>query len=873
MGSVKTISIIIAANIKGLEKGLGKANKSLANFASGAARTGSLLSFGVTAPLTAFGKSAFDAFSNFENGMLKVRAVTSASVGDFKMLTAEAKRLGSTTQFTAQQVADLQLVLGRKGFDPTQIQGMEKSILDLALATGEDLSLAAEVVASSINAFSMEASDASSIANTLASAAANSSIQLSTFATAFGHAGASANAVGMEIEELAAMMGVLMDNGIKASKAGTGLRKIFMKLHRDGIKFSDVLDLATQGELGLEKAMKLAGVTAAGQLLILAKNKKKVAELTEEYKTNTTRLDAMTELMGSGAKAKVALMTSAIEGLKIELGALVYDAVLPIIQYITELAGEFASLEKGTKKMIITFAGVAAVIGPILLGLGALLSVMTPIGLAIVGVVTGLVALTAATVDSNSALDDENDALNVLASRAMSANSSTEKRKNLIEELNTKYPSFLKNLGDEKVSNEDIKKALDGANTAFIKKIKLQGESKKLQELQNAQSAAASDLVDSEADAILTLNDLYKDSNLTMGTYHSTTEKLSRALEDMKGGYEQLDSKTTIWLGTLGDKRVDSSRGEIVDLNKEVDSNQVAFDEAKKAVDDYMLALESIGSKAVLPKPEKVITPESIEPLTPTGGWFDLTESELSQPWNDLEESWISQSNSLSTDIELNLPTEDVETFGEKVEGVMGGIAGKIGEFMDTWGAGINQVGEIFSQNIQNKSIALDNEAALEEARINKSSMSEEQKEDALQVLHDETAKKQLVLKRKQAKADKAMSIFNLIAATAEAVMKAAPNPFAMAAMGVLGAAQMAMVSSQPLPAFAEGGLVTGATMGLVGEGRGTTMSNPEVIAPLDKLQGMLGDSGQQSYIPNLTISGDDLLVVFDRATRRKDRR
>lgn len=43
---------------------------------------------------------------------------------------------------------------------------------------------------------------------------------------------------------------------------------------------------------------------------------------------------------------------------------------------------------------------------------------------------------------------------------------------------------------------------------------------------------------------------------------------------------------------------------------------------------------------------------------------------------------------------------------------------------------------------------------------------------------------------------------------------------------------------------FAEGGLVFGPTVGLVGEGRGTNRSNPEVIAPLDKLKGMLGGVG-----------------------------
>ena len=195
------------------------------------------------------------------------------------MLTKEAIRVGSTTQFTASQVADLQLILGRKGFNPDAIQGMTESILDLALATGEDLSLASEVVSASINAFNLEAKDAARISNTLASAASDSSIQLNTFATAFGHAGASANAVGVNIEELSAMMGVLMDNGIKASKAGTGLRKIFMKLNETGTKFSSVLEEAAEGEMDLNRAQELVCTTAANQLLVLTDNLEKVNEL------------------------------------------------------------------------------------------------------------------------------------------------------------------------------------------------------------------------------------------------------------------------------------------------------------------------------------------------------------------------------------------------------------------------------------------------------------------------------------------------------------------------------------------------------------------------------------------------------------------
>lgn len=390
MGGVKTISIIVAANIKGLEAGLGKANKSIAGFASNAARIGSTLTFGVTAPLVAMGKSAFDTFSQFENSMMKVNTVTGATTEEFKMLTAEAKRLGATTQFTASQVADLQLILGRKGFDPEAIKGMQQSILDLALATGEDLSLAAEVVSKSINAFGLETEQSARVANTLASAAANSSVELSTFATAFGHAGSSAKAVGVDIEELSAMMGVLMDNGIKASKAGTGLRKIFMKLNEEGIPFNQTLSNLSNGTMSLSQAQGLVGTTAANQLLILSENRDKLAELTDEYDNNTTRLNEMADAMSKTTVAKVKKMQSAIEGLNLELGALLADRITPLIEFFTHLANKFSALDDTTQNIIITIGTLAAAIGPLALIVGGLggaivagLSAMLPFLLAL----------------------------------------------------------------------------------------------------------------------------------------------------------------------------------------------------------------------------------------------------------------------------------------------------------------------------------------------------------------------------------------------------------------------------------------------------------------------------------------------------------
>jgi len=65
---------------------------------------------------------------------------------------------------------------------------------------------------------------------------------------------------------------------------------------------------------------------------------------------------------------------------------------------------------------------------------------------------------------------------------------------------------------------------------------------------------------------------------------------------------------------------------------------------------------------------------------------------------------------------------------------------------------------------------------------------------------------------------------------------------------------------------LASGGLVTGPTMALVGEGAGTTASNPEVVAPLDKLKGMLNDNGgvQQVEVYG-RISGNDIFISNQR--------
>lgn len=95
-------------------------------------------------------------------------------------------------------------------------------------------------------------------------------------------------------------------------------------------------------------------------------------------------------------------------------------------------------------------------------------------------------------------------------------------------------------------------------------------------------------------------------------------------------------------------------------------------------------------------------------------------------------------------------------------------------------------------------------------------------------------------------------------------------NPIAAAAAGVALVAGAAILRSQlsngpNIQAFAKGGIVSGPTLGLMGE-YPNARSNPEVIAPLDKLKGMLKSNDSNSgFIASTSIQGRDLAIVLER--------
>ena len=110
-------------------------------------------------------------------------------------------------------------------------------------------------------------------------------------------------------------------------------------------------------------------------------------------------------------------------------------------------------------------------------------------------------------------------------------------------------------------------------------------------------------------------------------------------------------------------------------------------------------------------------------------------------------------------------------------------------------------------------------------------------------------------------------------ASTAATQTAASFGPAAAFVLPALLAGATALISGS-FAKFANGGIVSGPTMGLVGEYPGAR-SNPEVIAPLNKLQGMIGSSGGSQNINvggQIRLEGQDLLIAIERANDTADR-
>ena len=105
----------------------------------------------------------------------------------------------------------------------------------------------------------------------------------------------------------------------------------------------------------------------------------------------------------------------------------------------------------------------------------------------------------------------------------------------------------------------------------------------------------------------------------------------------------------------------------------------------------------------------------------------------------------------------------------------------------------------------------------------------------------------------------------------AKAASSAAETPI-VGWMMVGAAIASTLAAMASIPKFADGGIVSGPTVGLIGEYAGAS-NNPEVVAPLDKLHDLLQPAeGISGGVVKFRIDGRTLVGILEKETNLKRR-
>jgi TP901 family phage tail tape measure protein len=225
--------------LKGFQSGSEGIGKALDGVAKNAAVIGGGLALGIGAAVHAFG--------DFEHQMNAVAAVTGATGAEFDALKAKAIEIGKNTVFSASEAASALEELAKAGVSTKDIlSGAADGATALAAAAGEGIPQAATQIANALNEFGLAGDQATHIADVFANVANKSAADATDFGDALTYVGTQAHALGVPIEDVAAAVAVMADQGLKGSHAGTALGEALSSLAAPTRKQADEL-----GKLGV----------------------------------------------------------------------------------------------------------------------------------------------------------------------------------------------------------------------------------------------------------------------------------------------------------------------------------------------------------------------------------------------------------------------------------------------------------------------------------------------------------------------------------------------------------------------------------------------------------------------------------------------
>lgn len=924
------LRVNITGDSSKLNNALTSASGKLQSFGSKMQSVGKSLSTRLTLPLVAAGTAATKMAFDFDKSMTQIQSLVGVGAKSVKEMGETAKQMAIDTGKSANEAAEALFFITSAGLRGSQATDtLNASLKAAAVGLGETKTIA-DLATSAMNGYANEGLTATQATDILVASVREGKLEASELAASMGGVIPIASNMGVGFNEVGAAMAAMSRTGTNAAEGATQLNAILMSIKKPTDQSAQaMLALGTSQE---ELTSSLADKGLMPTLLDLSERLKATGMDASAIFPNIRALKGVMDLTGSGAADNVKIfdalnntmgatdqafqktsqsasfqMTQGLNAMKsslLSVGQVILQSVAPYVQklgqFFTTLSEKFKALSPTTQKIIIVIGGLVAALGPVMAIIGSLISlapalgaaftVMTgPIGLIVAGLTAVAVVIAKNWAPIKKTLIDLANWFIELYNNSLPIKIAVEALimnfKNLLaagkfvfKSIISVFKAFgkaalgvLGGIGDllmgiftldlDKIKKgfSGIGNAMKGGFTDAIDGIKANASelgTSVVDNFNDALNAGKIDKIKVEAEVTPA-----GDSGTVEGpTVDSTTstaqapivlpvkpvidpaaaEKLKAVNDEINKAlitndaqaYEQRKAETTAYYDDLISKVAAGSEKETQlkkakndalaqietdEKNRLLDLKQ-QFADATNASEDEQKALEIERIRAKFAELRQLAIDNNMMTAEQQAA-FDAAQAEAEAlVYEDKKTRFLGFMMTMTE------AQEQMQAIGQAIDGSFGAIGSSITKM---FGGAESATGAFVGTLAK----------------------------DALKVIGSN------------------LKIALSGASTAATQSAASFGPAAAFVLPALLAGATALISGT-FAKFADGGIVSGPTMGLVGEYPGAR-SNPEVIAPLNKLQGMIGSRNSASNVNvtgNVSVSGQDLLIAIERANETADR-
>ncbi|WP_315307477.1 phage tail tape measure protein [Enterococcus devriesei] len=352
---------------------------------------GEKMTVGVTAPIIAAGAASLAAFGEVDEALDTIITKTGATGKVADSLGESFKKVGANTHLPLQTVGEaIGEVNTQFGFMDKKLEDSTNYLLQYAEINDTDVSQSAVMARQAIEAYGLEYDDLNSVLDVTTKTSQNTGQSVDDLMQKAIDGAPQIKQLGLSFNEGVTLMGQFEQAGVDSGAALSSLSKATVAYAKDGKTLSQGM-----GELQdkIKNASSETDAINAASEVFGTKGGPRMADAIRRGTLNLEEL-AKTASESGGAvgdtyeatldpidKANMAMNNAKLA--MADVGESIQIALLPFfemaIDALQRFKAWFDSLDEGQKNMIVTFALVAAAIGPLLVVLGTLMGSVTKV--------------------------------------------------------------------------------------------------------------------------------------------------------------------------------------------------------------------------------------------------------------------------------------------------------------------------------------------------------------------------------------------------------------------------------------------------------------------------------------------------------------